>query len=259
MSYLSSNIRYLRKACEWTQAVLAKNLGLTRAQIGSYEEERADPKITTLQNLSALFKRSIDDLVSLDLTKGMGTDYEGKALRILPILVGDDDKEQIAIVPVHAQAGYLHGYGDTEFIEELPRFGLPLKELPSDGSYRLFQIAGDSMLPIKPGSYIISKYLQDWTDIKDGSCYLLVTQDEGIVYKRVWKQEEKNSLLLKSDNPLYPPYELGLEQLGEVWQARGIIDFELPSGDEEKQILHQLSSIIIDLKKDVDSLKRKIN
>lgn len=259
MTYLSENIKHLRKEQSWTQGLLAERLGLKRSQIGSYEEGRAEPKISTLQKISALFQRSIDDLIHLDLKLSGGSDYQGRGLRILPIPVTPDDREQISVVPVHAQAGYLSGYGDPEYIEELPSFSLPLKELPPDGSYRLFQIQGDSMLPVQPGSYIISRYIQDWTDIQDGKCYIVITREEGVVYKRVWKQSDSNTLLLKSDNQDYAPYELKLDSLVELWQARAVINFQLPEEyDPQQKDLQQISQMINILQQDMKQIKTQL-
>lgn len=260
MSYLSSNIKQLRKQAKWTQAVLAERLGLKRSLIGAYEEGRAEPKISTLQKMSALFQKTIDDLIHFDLSQSGASDYVGQGLRILPIPIDSEGRERIAVVPIHAQAGYLHGYGDPEFIEELPRFSLPLKELPPEASYRLFQIQGDSMLPVQPGSYIITSYIEDWTSIKDGKCYILVTREDGIVYKRAWKQEDARSLLLKSDNTDYNSYILGLDQVTEIWQARGIINFDIPTEDaHQHRDLQQISHILHTLQQDVSSLKERLD
>lgn len=53
-----------------------------------------------------------------------------------------------------AAAGYLNGYADPEFIDELNTFTLPML---APGSYRPFEIVGDSMLPTPSGSIIVGK------------------------------------------------------------------------------------------------------
>ena len=89
MTYINSNIKYLRKLKGYTQAALAEKIGLKRSLVGAYEEGRAEPKITTIQKLSALFQTSIDALIDMDLGRGLDavTDLTGKALRVLPIVV----------------------------------------------------------------------------------------------------------------------------------------------------------------------------
>ena len=230
MSYLNSNIKYLRKLKGYTQSSLAEKIGLKRSLVGAYEEGRAEPKITTIQKLSALFQTSIDALIDMDISLGMEriTDLTGRALRVLPIVITPDEQERISVVPVKAEAGYAASYGDPEFIEALPQFSLPLDELYADQTARLFQITGDSMLPITTGSYIIASYVEDWYSIKSGQCYIIVTRDQGVVYKRLTNQLDRDVLILHSDNPVYKPYELKPQDIAEVWQAAGYISFDLP-------------------------------
>lgn len=261
MSYLNKNLKYLRKQRAYTQTDLAERIGLKRAQIGSYEEFRAEPKIETIQKIAYLFGLTLDQLINQDLSKGGDqptVDVEGRTLRILPIVIDQEDKEQISIVPVSARAGYSHNYADPEYVKELPKFNLPLPELYPDKSYRLFQIEGDSMLPIPDGSYIICEYVEDWRSIKDGQSYILVTQTQGIVYKRAWHEAASDSLLLRSDNILYDPFHLRIEELTEVWKSLAYLSFNLPDeSDRSKSEIQQLSSIVLSLKKDVDELKNQ--
>ena len=74
------------------------------------------------------------------------------------------------------------------------------------------------MLPVTDKSWVAGKYLDDWNNIKDGECYIVITREEGIVFKRVYNQiKEKKSLLLVSSNPIYKPYELPVKQIAEIW------------------------------------------
>lgn len=261
MSYLNKNMKYLRKQKGYTQSELAERIGLKRAQIGSYEEYRAEPKIEAIQKMAYLFGVSLDKIINHDLSKSGDSpqvDTEGKTLRILPIVIDQKDQEQISIVPVTARAGYTHGYADPEYVKELPKFNLPLPELYPDKSYRLFQIEGDSMLPIPDGSYIICEYVEDWRTVKDGHSHILVTKSQGIVYKRVWSEANHHRLLLRSDNILYDPYHLHIEDLVEIWRGLAYLSFDLPDqNDRSSSEIQQLSSLVLQLKKDVDGLKQQ--
>jgi transcriptional regulator with XRE-family HTH domain len=234
MSYLNSNIKHLRKLKGYTQASLAEKIGLKRSLVGAYEEGRAEPKITTIQKLSALFQTSIDALIDMDLSRGMNklADLTGKALRVLPIVITPEEQERISVVPVKAEAGYAASFADPEYVGSLPQFSLPLDELYPDQTTRLFQISGDSMLPIQSGSYIIASYVEDWYSIKSGQCYIIVTRDEGVVYKRITNQLDRDVIILNSDNPVYKPYELKPQDIAEVWASVGFISFELPKKGE---------------------------
>ncbi len=261
MSYLNKNIKELRKSRGFTQAELAERIGLKRAQIGSYEEFRAEPKIETIQKIAYLFGLSLDRLINEDLSKSSDepqVDIEGRTLRILPIVIDHENQEQISVIPVSARAGYTHSYADPEYIRDLPKFNLPLPELYPDRSYRLFQIEGDSMLPIPDGSYVICEYVEDWRDMKDGQSHILVTRSQGIVYKRVWREVNEHRLLLRSDNILYDPYHIHIAELIEVWKSLAYLTFDLPDQeDRAKAEMQQLSSLVLQLKKDVDELKQQ--
>ncbi|MBK9413921.1 MAG: S24 family peptidase [Bacteroidetes bacterium] len=89
----------------------------------------------------------------------------------------------------------------------------------NDRKYRMFQISGDSMLLIPDKSYVIAEYLENWYDIKDDEVYVLLTQEEGIVFKIVQNHlRKKRSLTLKSLNTTYNPYELNVSEIREVWK-----------------------------------------
>ncbi|MAC96248.1 MAG: transcriptional regulator [Flavobacteriales bacterium] len=260
MNFFANNLKFLRKQKKLTQADFAKKIGINRPKVGSYEEGRAEPNMETLQNISHFFKVKMDDLVEVNLIENDNQskkDISGKGLRILPIVVDENDKEKVSLVSTKAAAGYLNGYADPEFIEQLPAFNLPLQET-QNGTYRLFQIKGDSMLPIPSSSYIIGQYVDNWERVKDNSCYVFVTQSEGIVYKRaINKVEESQSFELHSDNKNYEPYSVKAEEVMEVWEAKGYLTFDLPTIDHSALSVDQLSEVVMQLKGEVERLKDK--
>lgn len=227
--YLSQNIRYLRKQMGFTQSDLAERLGLKRPVIGAYEEGRAEPRLQTLQMMAGFFGHSIDQLINTDLSTGVSSaDASGKALRILPIAIdANTQEERITLVPVKAAAGYLNGFGDLDYVASLPNFSMPFPELPADRTYRVFQIRGDSMLPIPSKAYVICEYVQDWTSLKTDERYVFLTKDDGIVFKRVRILPEKRQYEMISDNTDFKPYTIKQSQVLEVWKARGVMSFDL--------------------------------
>lgn len=235
MNYLAENIRHLRKQKNMTQADLALKLGVNRSLIGAYEEGRSEPRLKTIQTLCMLFKVNYQSILGTDLSEGNTPeknklkDLTGNKLRVLPIAVDNEGNEQISLVPQKAAAGYTQGFADVEFIEGLQTAQLPFPELPSQRTYRIFQIEGDSMLPIMPGTYLLGEYVDNWQHIKDEKTYVVVTSSDGIVFKRVKNEiKEHKRLWLRSDNELYKPYALPINEVLEVWMVRGMISFELP-------------------------------
>ena len=261
---IGKNLKFLRKRKGLTQQELADKLEIRRSSIGAYEECRATPRYDTLERISDLFEVTIDILVkenlSLlteeewhDLKAGSKADVDGRRLRILPITVDEHGRENIELVSEKASAGYLNGYADPEYIEDLPRFQLPM--LGREGSFRAFEIKGDSMLPMRPGSVIVGEYLEDWRDIKNGETYVIVSDSEGVVYKRVMNRinaDKTGKLTLKSDNPSYSPYDIDVNDVREVWKAKMFLSSDFPDPDIS---LEKLSSIVMDIQQEVIKLK----
>ncbi len=216
MKNIQINIKHLRSLKGFSQERLAQELKWTRSMVGSYEEGRSEPPIDRLIDLSDYFKLPIDILVKNDLSQAKDTSFMqvGNQRLLFPISVDDNDEELIEIIPTKASAGYLAGYADPEYIEQLQKIKLPF--LPT-GTHRAFPIKGDSMLPVKDGSFIVAKFVDDINDIKDGRTYIVLTKNDGLVYKRVYNHiAEKQTLLLSSDNKTYNPYEVPIQEILEI-------------------------------------------
>ncbi len=254
MYRIANNIRYLRKIHQLTQEDLAGQLQIKRSLIGSYEEGRAVPRIMVLKQLATLFELTIDQLVSGDFeTEGLPGQTEATGeLRILPVVVDQQNEELIPIVPVKASAGYLNGHADPEYIGSLPRFSMPVPELSPGRTFRVFQIKGDSMLPILPGSYLFCEYVESVSAVGEGDICILITREEGLVCKRVFPAEE-NQLILKSDNPEYKPYLIDGRTVLEIWKAKGVLTFELQkSGINE---ISHISDVLREVKEEIRKLR----
>ena len=208
MKHIQSNIRHLRMLKKLSQERFADDLGWSRSMVGSYEEGRSEPPIDMLIRLSEYFKVPIDILVKNDLSRATDTSFIeiGNQRVLFPIMVDAANEDMIEVIPVKASAGYLLGYDDPEYIEQLEKIKLPF--LPT-GKHRAFPIKGDSMLPLKDGAYVVARFVENLQEVKSGSTYVIVTSNEGIVYKRVYNQlEDTGTLLLVSDNASYTPYEV---------------------------------------------------
>lgn len=225
---LNSNFKFLRKKRGLTQETMAESLGISRSKLAGYEST-VNPPLDTLIKISDYLGVSTDILLREDLATY--SDYKlrelletdqflrGRKLRILTTTVDEQGRELIEVVSQKAKASYLAGFSDPEYVAELPRFNLPF--LPSDKKYRVFQVDGDSMLPIVDGAWIVCEYLEDWTTIKSGERYVIVTEEDGVTFKTAYnKLKDEQKLLLCSANPSYVPFEVEAEQLREVWKYR---------------------------------------
>jgi transcriptional regulator with XRE-family HTH domain len=249
MSTAGKNLKYLRKLRGWTQEEFATKLQIKRSLLGAYEEERAEPRIDVLELVGELFKLTLDELLLKDLAETKGS-YLAKR-RAQKLAAGTNE---IQFVPVKAAAGYLAGYADPEFIDELNTFTLPML---APGQYRAFEIVGDSMLPTPSGSIIVGEKIEDINDVKNNFTYIVVSRNEGIVYKRMMKNNRtKNKYTLVSDNPTYQPYHVNGEDILEVWKAMMIIG---KANAQPHWNVNQLANVVNTLQEQVSYLKKKIN
>ncbi len=250
MSKAGQNLKYLRKLRGWTQEEFAAKLGIKRSLIGAYEEERADPRLEVLEIVGDIFKFSLDDLLLKDLSSTSGNFLAKRRQQKMMI----SDRNLIHFVPVKAAAGYLAGYADSEFIDELNTFTLPML---SGGNYRAFEIIGDSMLPTPSGSIIVGEKIDNAEDVKNDQAYIVISRHEGIVYKRVVKNNRvKNKLTLVSDNPQYQPYQVNAEDVVELWRAQMVIS---KVSQQQRWDMNSLASMVNNLQTQVSTLKKKLN
>jgi len=249
MSLAGKNLKYLRKLRGWTQEEFATRLGIKRSLLGAYEEERAEPRIEVLETVSEIFKLTLDELLLKDLGDTKGS-YLAKR-RAQKMAAGTSE---IQFVPVKAAAGYLAGFADPEFIDELNTFTLPML---APGSYRAFEIVGDSMLPTPSGSVIVAEKVDDPEDLKNNQTYIIISRNEGIVYKRVMRNtKNRNKLTLVSDNTSYQPYLVNLTDVLEVWKATMVIS---KANIQQRWDVNQLASLVSNLQEQVSNLKNKMN
>jgi phage repressor protein C with HTH and peptisase S24 domain len=191
----------------------------------------------------------MDDLLLNDLSEQDGS-YLSKRRKLK---MGSENRSTIQFVPVKAAAGYLAGYNDPEFVDELNTFSLPML---SSGDYRAFEIIGDSMLPTPSGSVVVGEKIESLDALKNDQPCIVVSRMDGIVYKRVNKSPKSKqvTLTLVSDNPNYPPYTVNADEVAEIWAAKMVISkpVEKPVWD-----IDQLANVVNSLQEKVTSMQGK--
>lgn len=253
MSNIASNLKFLRKKKRITQQQFAELMEIKRASVGAYEENRAEPKYELLKKIAEFYGLSMDELAHDVIDENWRPVQKGDAsnLRVLSVTVDKDDRENIELVPVKASAGYLNGYSDPEYVAELPKFSLPMF---TQGTYRAFEIKGDSMLPLPSGTVIIGEYVEDWQDIKAGQTYVVISKNDGVVYKRIGQKfKEDKGLKLVSDNKVYEPYWLETADIIEVWRAKAFISTEFPDPVAEPT-MESLTAMMAQMQKTINSV-----
>ena len=114
------------------------------------------------------------------------------------------------------------------------------------------------MLPIQPGTIIIGQYLEGLSDLRDGKTYVVVTLNEGVIYKRIFNRvSQDKSLEMISDNANYSSYRVPASEILEIWEAKAFISAEFPDpSDKGDMTLDKLADIVIDLQTQLARLKK---
>ena len=94
-------------------------------------------------------------------------------------------------------------------------------------------------------------------EVKNNAACIVISRNEGIVYKRVQKNGRlKNKLTLVSDNPSFHPYTVNAEEVLEMWQAQVVIS---RANTQNRWDMAQLANVVSDLQQQVTSLKKRMN
>jgi len=250
-----------------TQDDVAFAINMKRSTLSGYENNVAHPGLEALIQFSNYFNIAIDTLIKVDLAKlsesqlrqierGFDVYLKGSNLRVLATTVNADNEDNIELVSEKAKAGYTSGFADPEYISILPTFRLPF--LSRQKKYRTFQINGDSMLPIPPGAWVTGVFIQDWTTIRDKDAYIVLTMDEGIVFKVLENRiKTEGKLVLHSLNPLYPPYEINTRDVREIWQFVHFISPKIPENTTTEN--YHLAETVKKLQQDIQVIQTRLN
>jgi transcriptional regulator with XRE-family HTH domain len=264
--FISKNLKALRKRLKKSQEEVAQELNMHRSTYSGYENEVATPNIENLLIFSKYYQISIDDLIQKDLSSLTANEWErfsnewktqakGSNLRVLTSVVDQQNEEVIELIPEKARAGYVAGFSDPEFVRELPSLHLPF--LSKNKKYRAFPISGDSMPPVVSGSFVVGEFVQDWTTIKNGTPCILVSKEEGIVFKFLYSHLDDNqTFLLVSSNPNFEPYSVHISEVLEIWKFVSYISSEIPNVRMDE---HDLSTTFRNLHQDIFRILNRID
>lgn len=146
---------------------------------------------------------------------------------------------QVPLITQKAYAGYLVGFADPEFYDDLDTIPLPVDALHR-GSYLAFEVTGWSMvcydtddlaeLSIRPGWIAIGRDIpkEKWryrlhTHTTD--TWIIIHQDKGILIKQITNHDvEKGKITIHSLNPEFKDDILNLEQVKQIFSVVQIIN-----------------------------------
>lgn len=140
----------------------------------------------------------------------------------------------VPLVNQYAQAGYLCGYEDADYLSSLPSIPFIIDH-EAKGNYIAFEVRGDSMNDGTEESYLQGDKLlcreiqpQYWVESKlhIRKWDFVIVHENGILVKRIIDHDVENHIItIHSLNDLYPDREI---DLAEVKQIFNVIEFQRP-------------------------------
>lgn len=199
---------------------------------------KRDVTIELLKNATEIYKINPQYIFT-----GIGSMFLDEEIMQQPSSsVGHASLEKIVYVPTAAHAGYTDQYNDPVFMDDLVSFSLPDYKF-QHGTYRCFDIVGDSMEPsLYAGDKVVCSYIDSnnfYSSVRNNLVYVIV-MDGAIVVKRVKnKIKENGTLELLSDNNYYQAYEVTANEIKEIWHVEVKISPYLPSPNNIRHAFHE--------------------
>ncbi|HEU4904231.1 MAG TPA: XRE family transcriptional regulator [Flavisolibacter sp.] len=142
----------------------------------------------------------------------------------------------VPLVGIKAQAGYVKGFEQVDYIETLEQYSLPPGVNPIGAIWRYFEVDGDSMEPtFGSGDVVLATMVphEDWNDIKNFCVYVVLTGDQ-LLIKRLYKKSETDWVLISDNDDVAPQVLLPVENIKQLWQFRRQIRSRAPQPKEIK-------------------------
>jgi phage repressor protein C with HTH and peptisase S24 domain len=135
----------------------------------------------------------------------------------------------IPLVGIKAQAGYMSGFEHADYIDTLEQYSVPPGVNTAGATWRYFEIDGDSMEPsLHPGDMVLATMVpvEDWNELRKDAVYIIHMTDR-LMIKRA-RIISNTQWELISDNELYPPQKISVEDVKQLWLLRRHIRSKVP-------------------------------
>ncbi len=204
-----NRIKELRYSRGITQEQLGAMLGVKKAAVCKYENEKVGIPYQVLERLIDIFGVSADHILCKDGGLQLPRSMRDRLV---------DDRPESDAVPVPL-VGMVHA-GEPMLAEENVTDYIPVSAGEVyDGDYFFMEVVGDCMTGdhIAEGAIVL---VRKGSDIKDGYIYVVRIEDE-VLLRRI--KRIKNSIALIPSNPAYDPLIVqggDVEIIGRVVESR---------------------------------------
>ncbi len=256
--FKAERIIMLRDLLNLSQVNFAKKIHISQGALSQIENGKSQISLETLYNISKELNVNCNWVVN-----GTGEIFyqdeksvNGVATKHVVVETKHKGANSICLVNADAHAGYVTGYSKQNFIKSLNAYQIPGYE---EGIYRMFEVTGDSMMPtISPAEIVITEFAKDPTALENGTLVVVVTE-EAVLAKRIYYYEnDRNIVILKSDNVKYKTFSIQKNKILESWVVKGKITSSfVESGILDNKRLAKLEQSLDNLKSEVKKLLKK--
>ncbi len=184
----------------------ANAIGVAQGTLASMLNRGTEPSNKTLNAVLSAFPEVNPDW----LLTGSGEMYLSNKLSTTE----NKDARLVPLLPVAAQGGTLNDFVASVKASECEKIVSPIRDV----DYAM-TISGDSMSPEYPsGAHILIKKINEKAFIDWGRVYVLDTCN-GTVIKQLFPSDNPDTLLCKSINPNYPPFEVSFSDIYGVYRV----------------------------------------
>lgn len=184
----------------------AKRVDVPQTTLSNMIKRGTEPSTKTLNAVLSAFPEVNPDW----LLTGSGEMYLSDTLSTTE----NKDTWFVPLLPVAAQGGTLNDFVVSVKASECEKIISPIRDV----DYAM-SISGDSMSPEYPsGAHILIKKINEKAFIDWGRVYVLDTCN-GTVIKQLFPSGNPDTLLCKSINPNYPPFEVSFSDIYGVYRV----------------------------------------
>ena len=196
---------------------IAESMGYAKNTLSEYLNNKRAVSDAFLKKFYESFPKAAKVRKSDPFANGQAIDMGSSLVMMVPL------------VSKYAYAGYQAGYGDDEYIEELPKVPF-LVDKEYKGIYRAFEVKGDSMDNGLSGSYkegfiVLGREIGKdlWRDkfhLRKWKNFIVVTKKDGVLIKEISKHDtEKGIITLHSLNPQFPDVDYKLNNVNQLFNV----------------------------------------
>lgn len=234
MPEIGSRIKFLRVSQGLTQDELADRIGVKKAHVSNWENDKNQPSKENLDSLAIALGVSVKDLYEKNITSVQETETQGYSVKPKPNAERIDlEWIDVPIVEVKARAGYLRGYNDPEYMESLPKT-MVRKDFERGGNFIAFRIEGDSMddgtsRSVLDNDVILGREVarHHWASklFYKKYWFIIVSDNDGIVLKEITDHDVENGIITcHSINNVYEDFKMNLSEVKQIFNFIRIVE-----------------------------------